>query len=108
VALAVQHLDAWRELWILRDTGRAWSVRVVLPAAVTPGVGYAEFAGWVPGGRQVLVAREARGDGGYHRAFEVMQLDTLRVERRAADPAALEAFRRWRDPAWKGQTVALR
>jgi len=107
-AIAVQHMDAWRELWILRDTGRGWTVRIVLPALVAPGVGYAEFAGWVPGGRQVLIARETRSEGVYQRAFEVLRLDTLRVERRAVDPAALEAFRRWQDPAWKGQTVALR
>ena len=62
----------------------------------------------MPGGRQVLVAREARGDGAYHRAFEVARLDTLRVERRAVDPAALDAFQRWQDPGWKAQTVALR
>lgn len=108
LALAVQPLDAWREVWVFRKQARGWTVRVLPPDAAVPGLGYAEFAGWVPGGRQMLVAREARGEGKYRRSFEVVRLDTLAVARRAGDPGILDAFRRWQDPAWKLQTVSLR
>jgi hypothetical protein len=108
LALAVQPLEGWRELWIFRRRGRDWTVDVVPPAAVRPGLGYAEFAGWVPGGRQVLVVREARGEGRYRRSYEVIGLDTLATQRQSPEPAALGPFQRWSDPAWKRMSVALR
>jgi len=108
LALAVQPLEAWREIWLFRKTDGHWRVRVVPPAATTPEIGYAEFAGWVPGGKQMLVAREARDEGRYRRSFEVMRLDTLATVREARDPGILGAFRRWQDPQWKRRTVSLR
>jgi len=108
LALAVQPMDAWREVWVFRRQGSGWTVRVLPPATTMPGIGYAEFAGWVPGGTQMLVAREARGDGKYQRNFEVMRLDTLAVARQASDPGVLGAFQRWQDPSWKEQTLSLR
>ncbi len=111
VALAVQPGEAWRELWLFRRVGRAWTVDVLPPASVLPtaaSLGYAEFAGWVPGGSQVLVARESRGDGRYRRSFEVMRLTTLAPDRQSGDPAALGAFQRWQDAAWKRDSVAVR
>ena len=78
------------------------------PAASMPDIGYAELAGWVPGGTQMLVAREARGDGKYRRSFEVVRLDTLVVAHQAADPGVLGAFQRWQDPSWKGATLSMR
>jgi hypothetical protein len=56
----------------------------------------------------VLVAREARGDGGYRRRFELVRLDGLAVERQSGDPGALGAFQRWPDAAWKRDSVSLR
>lgn len=57
LAIAVQPTESWRELWVFRKERRGWTVRVVPPAASSPGVGYAEFAGWTKGG--VRVTRQA-------------------------------------------------
>ena len=141
LALAVQPLEAWREVWVFRKAkapvgaahgreakalvgaahgreakalvgaahGReAWSVDILPPAASGPDLGYAEFAGWVPGKAQLLVAREARVQDRWQRSFEIVSLDTLAVLRRAGEPDHLSAFYRWQSPAWKQLTVSLR
>jgi hypothetical protein len=108
LALAVQPMEAWRELWLFRRQGRQWAIDVLPPAAFAPRLGYAEFAGWVPGGRQVLVAREARGEGRYRRSYEVVSLESLATQKQSPEAAALGPFQRWQDPAWKRMTVSLR
>jgi hypothetical protein len=108
LALAVQHTEAWREMWIFRRAGAEWTVRVVPPAPVSPGMGYAEFAGWVPGGKQMLVAREATGDGKYNRSYELVRLDSLASIAKAPEPDQLPAFGRWQDPSWTRSTVSVR
>ena len=108
LALAVQPLEAWRELWLFRKQAGGWVVQVLPPSTATPGLGYVEFAGWVPGARQVLVAREARGDRGLKRSFEIVRLETLASERQSADPSLLVSFQRWQDPGWKRETVSVR
>ena len=108
VRLAVQPLAGWRELWLLRKQGGAWSVQVLPPAATNPDTGYAEIAGWVPGGQQLLVAREAAGDGRYRRNFEVLDIDSLVPARQAPEPGMLGAFQRWQDPLWKQYSLAGR
>jgi hypothetical protein len=108
IALAVQPMDTWRELWIFRKDAEGWKLTVLPPATTHPDVGYIEFAGWVPGGAQVLTAREAKGGGKYKRSFEVLRLDTLAVERQASDATILGAFQRWQDPSWKRQTLSVR
>jgi hypothetical protein len=108
VALAVQPLEAWRELWLFRKRGAAWAIDVMPPASVDPALGYVECAGWVPGGRQMLVVREARGDGKYRRSFEVVSLDSMVATRQTADATQLGSFRRWQDPQWKRMTVSMR
>jgi len=108
LALAVQPLAGWRELWIFRKDKSGWSVNVLPPAASHPDVGYAEFAGWVAGKPQVLVVREAQDAGAWRRSFEVVSLNSLAVIRRADNPEHLSAFYRSQSPAWKQLTVSLR
>lgn len=111
LALAVQPLDGWRELWLfLKDPGRdgGWRVEVMPPAPAQPGLGVAEFAGWVPGGAQMLLAREFRAEGRYRRSFEVVSLATGATERQAGEPALMGAFQRWSDPAWRGASPMRR
>jgi len=113
LALAVQPLESWRELWVFHLAGDGWRVDVLPPGDGAPdqssaNLGYIEFAGWVPGGKKLLAAREVRTDGKFTRSFEVLDLDTLAVQKRADNPQALSLFYRWQDPAWKGQTVSLR
>ncbi|MEP6739129.1 MAG: hypothetical protein ABJA61_02035 [Caldimonas sp.] len=108
LAVAVQPMAAWRELWVFRKTADGWAASVLPPASSTPEIGVAEFAGWVPGGKQMLVAREARGEGKHRRSFEIVRIDSLATERQASDPVMLGAFQRWQDPAWKRETVSLR
>jgi hypothetical protein len=108
LAVAVQPLDGWRELWVLSQGAEGWRLQVLPPSSATPGLGYAEFAGWVPGGQQLLVAREARAEGRYKRSFEVLNLADLSVQRQSPEAAQLGAFQRWQDAAWKSQSLILR
>lgn len=108
LALAVQPLDAWRELWLFRKDGDAWRIDVLPPAFDDPDVGYLEFAGWVPAGTHALAVREAKVDGRFKRSYELINLATLETEKRADSPDAIRLFHRWQSPAWKRMTVSLR
>ncbi len=108
VTLAVQPLDAWRELWVFKLGAEGWTADVLPPASSSPDLGYVEFAGWVPGGTHFLAARETRVDGRMRRSFELVRLDTLNTEKKAEEPSSLSTFYRWQDAAWKKQTVSLR
>jgi hypothetical protein len=108
LALAVQPLDSWREMWVFRQGPAGWSVDVLPPGLDSPNLGYVEFAGWVPGSMQLLAAREARVDGRYKLSFEVLRMATLEVEKQADKPNNLSIFYRWQDAVWKGRTVSVR
>ncbi len=108
VTLAVQPLDAWRELWVFKLGVDGWTVDVLPPASSSPDFGYIEFAGWVPGGTHFLAARETRVDGRMRKSFELVRLDTLITEKKAEEPSSLSTFYRWQDAVWKKQTVSLR
>ncbi len=108
LALAVQALDTWREMWVFRQGAEGWGVDVVPPGLDAPNLGYIEFSGWVPGNAQLLATREIKADGHYKQSFEILRMATLTVERWADKPNNLSLFYRWQDPVWKGQTVSLR
>jgi len=108
LSLAVQPTDSWREMWVFQQGPNGWSADVVPPALDNPNLGYVEFAGWVPGGTQMLAAREAKIDGRFKTSFEVLQTATLEVEKQADKPGNLSLFYKWQDPAWKGGTVSVR
>ena len=108
LALAVQPLDTWREMWVFQQGPAGWSASVVPPALDNPNLGYVEFAGWVPGNTQMLAAREAKIDGRFKTSFELLRIGTLEVEKQADKPGNLSAFYKWQDPVWKGGTVSVR
>ena len=108
LALAVQPLAAWRELWLFRLGSDGWRIDVAPPSDDAGAAGYIEFAGWVPGGRRLLAVREVETSGAFKRSFDVLDMETLAVLKHASHPEALSLFYRWQDAAWKRQTVSLR
>lgn len=108
LALAVQPLAEWREIWVFREQVGGWGVDVLPPGSDAPGIGYAECAGWTPDSRQMMVVREVRSEGRYHRRFEMVNLSTLLIAKQAGTTELLPAFGRWQDPVWHSTTIALR
>ncbi|MFZ6654204.1 hypothetical protein [Undibacterium sp. TJN19] len=108
LTLAVQPMENWRELWLFHQTSQGWIIDILPPANSDPDLGYAEFAGWVPGANKMLVAREAKVEGRFKKSFEVVSMDSLQVENGADKPGSLSVFYKWQDPAWKKQTISLR
>jgi len=108
LALAVQPLDTWRELWVFRKGPQGWQLDVLPPGMNQPELGYLELAGWTPNGDQMLVVRELKQEGKQLRRFEVIKLDTLSTDRQASSPDFLQAFGRHADARWKHGSVALR
>jgi hypothetical protein len=105
--LSVTPLESWRELWVFHANGTSWTVDVLPPGTDDPEEGYVDFAGFAPGTRRLLVAREVRERGRFHRRFEVLRLDDLGVVRGASTPELLADFGRWQDVAWRRNTLAL-
>ena len=108
LALAVQPMTSWRELWLFHVVGKQWAIDVLPPADDDPRLGYIEFAGWVPGGRLMLAAREARVNGRFIHRFEILDMATQATTRQADKPSSLSPFYRYQDAIWKSQTVSLR
>lgn len=108
LVVAVQPMESWRELWVFHATAEAWSIDVLSPGADDPEAGYVDFAGFVPGTRRLLIARELREHGRFHRTFEELRLDDLTLMRQASAPERLPDFLRWQDAQWRRDTLALR
>ncbi|WP_257453828.1 hypothetical protein [Archangium lipolyticum] len=108
VAVAVQMLEGWTELWVFHQEGGAWVLDALAPAATEPVLGYVELAGFSPDGSRVLVAREALVDGKVKSSFQVLKRETLLPEKSAGSPDALGSFQRWSSSDWRGRTVAVR
>lgn len=108
LALAVQPLASWREMWVFHKDANGWTIDTLPPAANTPDVGYLEFAGWVPATNKLLAVREARVDGHYKRSFEIISMDSREAEKHADNPRSLVLFNRWQDPMWKKGTISIR
>jgi hypothetical protein len=108
IALAVQPMAGWTELWLFQKNKAGWQITALPPAVSETGLGYVEFAGWAPNGKQILLAKESRAEGIYQRNYEVVNLASLSVQRQARDASILGAFRRWQDPSWKANSISLR
>ncbi|GGY86368.1 hypothetical protein GCM10011613_34350 [Cellvibrio zantedeschiae] len=108
LALAVQPMAGWRELWLFHRTENGWLIDVLPPAASDPELGYVEFAGWVPATDKFLVAREIKVDSRFKRSFDLVNIASLQTEKSADKPENLTAFYRWQDPQWKQQNLIIR
>lgn len=107
LVLAVQPMESWRELWVFHQTAGTWTIDVLSPGADDPEEGYVEFAGFAPGTRRLLIAREVKDHGRFRRRFEELRLDDLALVRQASTPELLRDFGRWQDVAWRRDTLAL-
>ncbi len=108
LVLAVQPLESWRELWVFHETAGTWTIDVLSPGTGDPEEGYVEFAGFAPNTRRLLIAREVKERGRFHRFFEELRLDDLALVRQAGTPELLRDFGRWQDVTWRRDTLALR
>ena len=108
LVLAVQPLESWRELWVFHEKAGSWTIDVLSPGLDSPEVGYVDFAGYAPGTRRLLIAREVKDRGRFRRSFEELRLDDLALVRQASSPELLRDFGRWQDIAWRRDTLALR
>jgi hypothetical protein len=107
LVLAVQPLESWRELWVFHETPGGWTIDVLSPGANDPEEGYVDYAGFAPGPRRLLIAREVKERGRFRRRFEELRLDDLALVRQASSPELLRDFGRWQDVAWRRDTLAL-
>jgi hypothetical protein len=108
LALAVQPLPGWRELWLFRAGAEGWTVAVLSPGLEEPEAGYVDFAGFAPASGRVLIAREVTEHGRLTRRFEELRLSDLALVRAASRPELLADFGRWQDARWHRDTLALR
>ena len=108
IVASVQTAPGWTELWVLRRSGGSLTSGFLVPAPDGPALGYVEPAGFSPDGKRLLLARESFVGHALTRSFEVLEVASLRVERRSERCDALSAFRRWSAPGWREGTLALR
>jgi hypothetical protein len=107
LVLAVQPIESWCELWVFHERAGTWTIDVIPPGSDDPEEGYVEFAGFAPGAKRLLIAREVKDHGRFRRRFEELRLDDLALVRQASTPELLPDFGRWQDVAWRRDTLAL-
>jgi len=107
LVLAVQPLENWRELWLFHEKAGSWTIDVLSPGTDDLEKGFVEFAGFAPGPRRLLIAREVKERGRFRRRFEEFRLDDLALVRQASTPELLRDFGRWQDVAWRRDTLVL-
>jgi hypothetical protein len=107
LVLAVQPLESWRELWVFHQGAGNWTVDVLSPGLDDPDEGYVDYAGFAPGTKRLLIAREVKEHGRFRRRFEELRLDDLALVRQASSPELLRDFGRWQDASWRRDTLAL-
>jgi hypothetical protein len=107
LVLAVQPMESWRELWVFHKRAGGWTIDVLSPGLDDPEEGYVDYAGYVPGTRRLLIAREVKVRGRFRRSFEEIRLDDFALVRQAGSPELLRDFGRWQDVAWRRDTLAL-
>jgi hypothetical protein len=107
LVLAVQPLESWRELWVFHQGAGNWNVDVLSPGLDDPDEGYVDYAGFAPGTKRLLIAREVKEHGRFRRRFEELRLDDLALVRQASSPELLRDFGRWQDASWRRDTLAL-
>ena len=107
LVLAVQPLESWRELWVFHQDAGNWTVDVLSPGLDDPEEGYVDYAGFAPGTKRLLIAREVKEHGRFRRRFEERRLNDLALVREASSPELLRDFGRWQDLAWRRDTLAL-
>jgi hypothetical protein len=107
LVLAVQPMESWRELWVFHKRAGGWTIDVLSPGLDDPEEGYVDYAGYVPGARRLLIAREVKVRGRFRRSFEEIRLDDFALVRQAGSPELLRDFGRWQDVAWRRDTLAL-
>jgi hypothetical protein len=103
----VQPLESWRELWVFHEKAGSWTIDVLSPGLESPEEGYVDYAGYVPGTRRLLIAREVKERGRFRRSFEELRLDDLAPVRQAGSPDLLRDLGRWQDMTWRRETLAL-
>jgi hypothetical protein len=106
IAIAVQPLPAWTELWLFHQTKDGWTIDTIPPAATEPDTGYAELAGFSADGAHLAIVREHLTEGRHDRTFELRRTDTLTIKTSTHTPTRL--FRRHATPDWQTRTLALR
>jgi hypothetical protein len=108
LVLAVQPLESWLELWVFRERPAGWVIDVLSPGYDEPEEGYVEFAGFARRTGRLLIVREVKEHGRFHRRFEELRIADLVHVREAGTPELLPDFGRYQDAGWRRDTLALR